>query len=119
MSSQLKNVAVIDSNTVANGILHDIIDVDRMERMLGSRLNSEDLFQIDCAILASLRNTKDFSRDLLEQLESGKFETVAKAPPQFSEYDLQDIQQETIMDIAMPLNDMFDEIAEYVIGAMN
>jgi len=118
MSSQLKNVTVIDSNEIANGIMMDIIDVDRMERMLGSRLSSEDLFRIDCAILSSLRNTQDFSRDLLEQLEAGKFEMIATAPLKSDECDLQDIQKETIMDITMPLHDMFDEMAEYVVGAL-
>jgi hypothetical protein len=118
MSSQLKNVTVIDSNEIANSIMMDIIDVDRMERMLGSRLSSEDLFRIDCAILSSLRNTKDFSRDLLEQLESGKFETVATAPPKLSEYDLKDIQQEAIIDITMPLQSMFDEMSGLVAEAL-
>lgn len=114
MSSKLENVAVIDSNTVANGIMADIIDVDRMERMLGSKLSSEDLFRIDCAILSSLRNTQDFSRDLLEQLESGLFETVSVKPPKTIETDLQDIQQETLMDITLPMQSMFDEMASFI-----
>ena len=102
MSSKLENVAVIDSNTVANGIMADIIDVERMERMLGSELSSEDLFRIDCAILSSLRNTQDFSRDLLQQLETGIFKTphVQSAP--------------NIMDITQPMRNMFDEMASFI-----
>lgn len=118
MSSKLENVTVIDSNTLANGIMCDIIDVDRMERMLGSRLSSEDLFRIDCAILSSLRNTQDFSRDLLAQLESGKFEDMTAFPQKSIEYDVQDIQRETIVDITLPLQSMFDEMAGFVTEAL-
>ena len=104
MSSKLKNVAVIDSNTVANNIMADIIDVERMERMMGSELSSEDLFRIDCAILSSLRKTKDFSRDLLEQLETGMF----KSPQE----ELQNAPNN--IDISLPIQNMFDEIANFV-----
>ena len=102
MSSKLKNAAVIDSNTVANGIMSDIIDVERMERMMGSELSSEDLFRIDCAILSSLRKTKDFSRDLLEQLETGMFKTP------------QDELQNAPKDITQPMQNLFDEIANFI-----
>ena len=111
MSSKLENVTVVDSNTIANGIMQDIIDVDRMERMLGSELSSADLFRIDCAILSSLRDTQDFSRDLLEQLESGKFKAVAVKPPKTFENQ----NQSTLMDIILPLQSMFDEMAEFAV----
>lgn len=112
MSSKLEKA--IDSTVVANGIMHDIIDVERMEKMLQSNLSSADLFKIDCAILSGLRETKDFSRDLLEQLEAGKFQTVAVKPPKSFETDLQKIQQETIMDITLPLQNMFDEMSAFI-----
>ena len=51
MNSKTENVMVMDCNTVANGIMHDINDIDKMERMLSSELSSADLFKIDCAIL--------------------------------------------------------------------
>ena len=73
MDSKTENVSVMDCNTVANGIMRDINDIDSMERMLSSELSSEDLLRIDCAILSSLRNTTDFSRDLLKQLEENNF----------------------------------------------
>ena len=114
MNSKTENVMVMDCNTVANGILHDINDIDKLEKMISSELSSADLFKIDCAILSSLRNTKDFSRDLLEQLESGKFETVAVKPPKSFENAMADIQQEAMIDITMPLQNMFDEMANYV-----
>ncbi len=115
MNSKTENVMVMDCNTVANGIMHDINDIDKMERMLSSELSSADLFKIDCAILSSLRNTTDFSRDLLEQLEADKFETVAVKPPKKSfETALADIQQEAMIDITLPLQNMFDEMANYV-----
>lgn len=74
MNSKTENVIVNDCNTIANGIMRDINDLDAMERMLSSELSSEDLFRIDCAILASLMDTTDFSRDLLHQLEEGRYE---------------------------------------------
>lgn len=102
MSSKLKNVAVIDSNSVANNIMADIIDVERMERMMGSELSSEDLFRIDCAILSSLRKTKDFSRDLLEQLETGMIKTP------------QNELQNAPNDITLPMQNLFDEISNFI-----
>lgn len=110
---------VMDCNTVANGIMRDINDIDRMERMLSSELSSEDLFRIDCAILSSLRNTTDFSRNLLKQLEEGKFETVTNEKPEKPvaksvDKQLTEIQQNTMIDITMPLQNMFDEMASIV-----
>ncbi len=116
MNSKLETA--IDSNVVANGIMQTIIDVDRMEKMLECELSSSDLFKIDCAILSHLRDTKDFSRDLLEQLEAGKFETVAVKPPKSFDFELQNIQQEAITDITMPLQNMFDEMIDYVTEAI-
>jgi len=104
MSSKFKKVTVIDSNRVANEIMHDIID--GMERT--PELSSEDLFRIDCAILSSLRKTEDFSKDLLEQLECGMFKT--EAPPE----DIEEIPKE--LDIA--LERMFDEMANIVSEAL-
>lgn len=112
MSSKLETA--VDTNVIANGIMRDIIDVDRMEKMMGCELNSSDLFMIDCAILSSLRNTTDFSRDLLKQLETGKFETVAIKQPEIFE----EIQQKAIMDITLPLQTMFDEMEDYVFEAI-
>lgn len=119
MNSKTEKVMVMDCNTVANGIMRDINDIDRMERMLGSELSSEDLFRIDCAILSSLRNTTDFSRDLLKQLEEGKFETVTNEKPEKPvaksvDKQLTEIQQNTMIDITMPLQNMFDEMASIV-----
>ena len=119
MDSKTENVTVMDCNTVANGIMRDINDIDKMERMLSSELSSEDLFRIDCAILSSLRNTTDFSRDLLKQLEEGKFETVTNEKPEKPvaksvDKQLTEIQQNTIIDITMPLQNMFDEMASIV-----
>lgn len=119
MNSKTEKVMVMDCNTVANGIMRDINDIDKMERMLSSELSSEDLFRIDCAILSSLRNTTDFSRDLLKQLEEGKFETVTNEKPEKSvaksvDKQLTEIQQNTMIDITMPLQNMFDEMASIV-----
>jgi len=106
MSARFGKVAVIDSNKVANEIMRDIVDIDTMERTLKTELSSVDLFKIDCAILSSLRNTEDFSRDLLKQLESGFLETLS--PPKDI---LQDIQMNTMIDITSPIKDMFDDMA--------
>ena len=119
MNSKTEKVMVMDCNTVANGIMRDINDIDRMERMLSSELSSEDLFRIDCAILSSLRNTTDFSRDLLKQLEEGKLETVTNEKPEKPvaksvDKQLTEIQQNTMIDITMPLQNMFDEMASIV-----
>lgn len=110
MSSKLEKA--MDSTIVANGIMQDIIDVERMEKILEFELSSSDLFKIDCAILSHLRDTKDFSRDLLEQLETGKFETVSVRPPKSN--DFEKIQQQAMIDITRPLEQMFDEMANYV-----
>ena len=115
MGSKLERVAEVDSNAIANDIMQDITDIGKMERMLYTELNSADLFKIDCAILSSLRKTEDFSRDLLKQLETGLFETIPQTP---SRDVLQEIQKEAIMDITLPLQDMFDEMAEIVSEAL-
>lgn len=107
----LKTEEVMDSNVVANGIMQDIIDIDRIESMFSKELSSEDLFRIDCAILSSLRQTEDFSRDLLRQLEEGKFETFISAPQKTIENEMKFIQQQTIADITIPLQNMFDEMS--------
>ncbi len=114
MNSKTEQVMVMDCNTIANGIMRDITDIDAMERMLSSELSSADLFRIDSAILSSLRNTKDFSRDLLQQLEEGKFETVAVKPPKSLEAEMAKAQQETMIDITLPLQTMFDDMFNFV-----
>lgn len=116
MNSKLETA--IDSNVIANGIMRDLVDVDRMEKMLECELSSSDLFKIDCAILSHLRETKDFSKDLLEQLEAGKFETVAVKPQKSIDMELQNIQQQAIMDITMPMQQLFDDMAVIVSEAL-
>ncbi len=115
MDSKTDNVMVMDCNTVANAILRDINDIDKMERMLSSELSSEDLFRIDCAILSSLRNTTDFSRDLLEQLENKQFEEIAtKEKPKLIDEQLAEIQKNTMIDITIPLQNLFDDVISFV-----
>jgi hypothetical protein len=114
MGSKTEHVMVMDCNTIANGIMRDITDIDAMERMLSSELSSEDLFRIDSAILSSLRNTTDFSRDLLKQLEEGRFETVTVKPQKSLDSELAEIQLETMADITLPLQRMFDEMVNCV-----
>lgn len=116
MNSRLETA--IDTNAVANGIMHDITDVDRMEKMLESELSSSDLFRIDCAILSSLRNATDFSRDLLKQLEAGEFETMMKRPEKTLDMQLQNIQQSAIADITKPLEQMFEEMSDFVLEGL-
>ena len=112
----------MDCNTVANGIMRDINDIDSMERMLSSELSSEDLFRIDCAILSSLRNTTDFSRDLLKQLEENNFhapivEKNEKVVSKSIDKQLAEIQENAMIDITKPLQNMFDEMASFVTEA--
>ena len=114
MNSKTENVIVNDCNTIANGIMRDINDIDAMERMLSSELSSEDLFRIDCAILTSLRDTTDFSRDLLHQLGEGRFEKAVVATPKTLDNALAEIQKDTIIDVTIPLQNMFDEMINYV-----
>ena len=114
MNSRTENVIVNDCNTIANGIMRDINDLDAMERMLSSELSSEDLFRIDCAILASLRDTTDFSRDLLHQLEEGRFEKAVVATPKTLDNTLAEIQKDAMIDVTLPLQNMFDEMINYV-----
>jgi hypothetical protein len=116
MNSKLETA--IDTNVVANGIMRDLITVDRMEKMLTCELSSSDLFRIDCAILSHLRDTTDFSRDLLEQLEAGKLEEIAPKPQNSIDIELQNVQREAIMDISMPMQQMFDEMAGFVLEAL-
>lgn len=122
MDSKTENVTVMDCNTVANGIMRDINDIDSMERMLNSELSSEDLFRIDCAILSSLRNTTDFSRDLLKQLEENNFhapivEKNEKVVSKSIDKQLAEIQENAMIDITKPLQNMFDEMASFVTEA--
>ena len=109
MNLNNENVTVIDSNSLVNGVMRDIEDVGHMEKTLETDLTSEELFRIDCAILSSLRSTKDFSRDLLFELESGKLECFSGPPVQKNDID------ETVMNA---LQEMFYHMAEYVDGAM-
>lgn len=120
MNSKIENVMVEDCNTIANGIMRDINDIDAMERMLSSELSSEDLFRIDCAILNSLRNTEDFSRDLLHRLEQNTFEQPVETvkPAKTFESELANIQRQTMVDITLPLQNMFDEMISYVSEAI-
>ena len=90
-----------------------------MEKMLSSELSSADLFRIDSAILSSLRSTSDFSRDLLIQLEGGKFETIAVKPPKSIENEIKNIQQDVIFDITKPLQSLFDEMFNCVTDVLN
>lgn len=122
MDSKTENVTVMDCNTVANGIMRDINDIDSMERMLSSELSSEYLFRIDCAILSSLRNTTDFSRDLLKQLEENNFhapivEKNEKVVSKSIDKQLAEIQENAMIDITKPLQNMFDEMASFVTEA--
>ncbi len=119
MDSKTENVMVTDCNTLANGIMRDINDIDAMERMLSSELSSVELFRIDCAILSSLRNTADFSRDLLHQLEEGRLEAIEVKQPETLDNKLAQIQQEAMADITLPLQNMFDEMIGYVSEAFN
>jgi len=127
MKSRLENVTVLDSNALADEIMNEVIDIDRvtdgimdeivdietMERTLENELSSVDLFNIDCAILSSLEKTQDFSKDLLEQLESGKIYEVVKKPKK--KFDImKEIQQKAMMDITIPIKDMFDKMAVFV-----
>ena len=114
MKSKFEEVAIVDSSRLANEIMRDIVDVDKMERMLETDLTSEELFRIDCAILASLRSTKDFSRDLLYQLETGTFEDFSTKPQQSSK----NIQQGVVMDITFPLQEMLCQMACFVEEAL-
>ena len=106
---------IMDSNALTNNVLEDIINVEKMESMLKSELSSEDLLRIDCAILTSLRETKDFSKNLLKQLETECFETMEKHSTINSE--ITKIQQQAIMEITQPLQNMFDEMVDFVADA--
>ncbi len=121
MDSKNENLMAIDTNTVANSIMRDITDIDAMEKMLSAELSSEDLFRIDCAILSSLRGTKDFSRDLLSQLEAGKFEAMVEKPEKVTpQKDMfMEVQRQTMADITQPLQNMFDEMANMVISKLS
>lgn len=119
MKSKTEDVMVMDCNTVANGIMRDINDIDKMEKMLSSELSSEDLFRIDCAILSSLKNATDFSRDLLQQLEHNTVKQVhaKKAVSKSLDKQLAEIQQNAIIDITTPLQNMFDEMTPFITEA--
>ena len=71
MNSKTENVMVMDCNTVANGIMHDINDIDKMERMLSSELSSADLFKIDCAIFQEIYYNS-LNQGSLKQLQSNR-----------------------------------------------
>jgi len=105
MNLNKENVTVLDSNSLVNGVMHDIEDVEQIEKTLETDLTSEELFRIDCAILTSLRSTKDFSRDLLFELESGKLECFSGPPAK--EFDTNEI----VMDA---LQEMFYNFAECI-----
>ncbi len=110
----MESKTITDSTAASNIILKEIIDAERADRILKTELSSQDLFKIDSAILSSLRSTRDFSRDLLKQLENGVFESITVKAPKSIDNELQKIQCQTIVDITTPLNDMFNEMADIV-----
>ena len=118
MGSKIESVAIIDSNALANEIMHELADVEQMESMLDMELSSEELFRIDCAILSSLRDTQDFSQDLLVQLESIFFEERAERPPKVFDDALKKIQQDVIADMTLPIAEMFNQMEDYIVEAM-
>lgn len=118
MGSKIENVAVIDSNALANEIMFDIQDVERMESDFEMELSSEELFRIDCAILSGLRNTKDFSRSLIEQLESGLLKEVAFRPPKISDEFRERRHDDEILDLELPIKSMFCEMEKFVVEAL-
>ena len=74
--------------------------------------------------LERLRNDKaDFYKrypNLLEQLENGRLrEVVAKPSKSTIDEQIESIQQETIMNITLPLQDMFEEMTKIVVDAFN
>lgn len=116
MNSKLE--MAIDSTAIANNVMFDIIDLERMEKMLECELSSSDLFKIDCAILSHLREATDFSKDLLNQLETEMFTTKAEKPHNSMDLDFKDIQRDVITDITLPLHEMFDNMSDFVIDAL-
>lgn len=116
MGSKIENVTKLDSNALANEVMHDLADIEQMESMLEMELSSEELFRIDCAILSSLRDTQDFSRDLLSKLEEKIFDE--KAPPKEFDDTLKKLQQDTLLDIVFPIQQMFDQMEDYIVDAM-
>ena len=108
MSSKIENVTLIDSNAIANEIMHDLADVGQMESSFEMELSSEELFRLDCAILSSLRNTQDFSRDLLFQLESEFFEERMERPPKEFDDLIERFQADTMSEMAFPIQEMFN-----------
>ena len=51
---------------------------------------------------------------MLKQLEEGRFETAAVKPQKSLDSELAEIQRETMVDITLPLQNMFDEMINYV-----
>lgn len=51
---------------------------------------------------------------MLQQLEEGKFETVAVKPPKSLEAEMAKVQQETMIDVTQPLQTMFDDMFNFV-----
>lgn len=119
MNSKTENVMVMDCNTLANGIMSELKDIDAIEEFMSSKLSSADLFRIDNAILSSLRDTTDFSRDLLKQLENGKFTEVIAEPPKSIDSELTNIQKDVMSDITQPLQTLFDDMFDYVVDVLD
>lgn len=106
MDSKLEKITIVDSNTIANEILNGVIDEKKVD------LNSDDLFKLDCNVLSSIKNTSDFSTDLLVKLENGKFEEITEIPPKDF---VKDIQQEAVLDILFPIQEMFDYVSNIIV----
>ena len=114
MGSKIENIAELDSNALANEIMFYMKDVEQMESDFEMELSSEELFRIDSAILSSLRNTRDFSSDLIEQLERGLLREAAFRPPKI----FGDLPQKARDDMSLPLQSMFGEIENFVVEAL-
>ncbi len=111
------NESLIDSTVASESIRVDIDRLQQIENDFSAELSSEDLFRIDSAILASLRSVNDFSQNLLKELEQNHFEMIS-APPKTFEDEMKKVQQNVMVDLTFPLQEMFKSMEDYIVDEL-
>ncbi len=119
MEFKTAEMAAIDC-AEANNILLDELNLEDLELDLSRidmSLTTQDLLMKDSSNLFMLSEVRDFSNELLEMISAPIADFAVEAPRAkvvSIDEKIGRIQQEVMADIALPLNNMFDEFANII-----
>lgn len=116
MSSKTKKEVLIDTNLMSNLICKEVLQEFNYGEELGSAL-----FESATENLISVNAMREFSVNMLKKIELNDFaDTKTKKTKALSIEDkINKIQQDIAFDIAIPLQEMFDNISGFVCEAFS